>query len=120
MKNRPKPDSISHPSVGTNAEITKREEDKKKLESLRLTTTHLEPYIMTLEQMETWGYIVQIPEGEGGSRPSEEGYVQTCERCAEPFMVKRKEEADECVFHWGRKFATRQNGEFVSRKKGTC
>lgn len=110
LKRRPKPDSISHFSVGTQNDIAKREEEKKKLESLKLTTSHLASYVLTLEQMETWGYMTEIPEGEGGSRPSEEGATQKCERCAEPFLVKRKDEADECAFHWGKRFTNKQNG----------
>lgn len=101
---------MGHPSVGTEADIAKREEERKKLESLRLSVSHLEPHVLTLSEMETWGYITEIPPGEGGERPSEEGAVQNCERCHEPFQVKRKDEADTCVFHWGRRFSNKQNG----------
>ena len=111
LKRRTKPDKISHPSVGTQAEIAKREADKQKLSSLRLTVAHLETYILSMDSMQKWGYITEVPAGEGGSRPSEEGAVQKCERCNESFMVKRKEEADECLYHWGRKFVNKQNGK---------
>ncbi|THH32887.1 hypothetical protein EUX98_g1291 [Antrodiella citrinella] len=111
LKRRPKPDSISHPSVGTNADIARRIEEKKALDSLKITTTHLEHHVLTLDEMRTWGYITEIPPGEGGSCPSDEGAVQKCERCGDQFQVKRKEEADECVYHWGRKFMNKANGE---------
>jgi hypothetical protein len=60
--------------------------------------------------MRTWGYIVEIPEGIGGERPSEEGSIQKCERCNEQFQVKRQEEAEECTFHWGKPFTSKANG----------
>lgn len=78
--------------------------------SLKLSVNHLEPYVLTLDELRTWGYVAEIPEGPGGDRPSEEGLLKTCERCGEPFMVKRREEADECVFHWGRPFLSKANG----------
>ncbi|KAI0702903.1 ribonuclease H-like protein, partial [Cytidiella melzeri] len=111
LKRRPKPDSINHPSVGTEADIAQREEEQKKLHSLRLTVAHIEPYVLTEDQMRKWSYIVDIPEGPGGDRPSEEGSIQKCDRCNQQFQVKRQEEADECVFHWGKPFTSKANGE---------
>lgn len=52
-----------------------------------------------------------MPEGAGGTRPAELGGVKTCERCKQPFMVKRREEAEECTYHWGRAFTTKAGGE---------
>ncbi len=112
LKRRPFPDSISHSSVGTEAEIQKREETRKQLESLRLTSSDLEPYVMSMDEMKKWGYIVEIPPGVGGDRPSEEGSIQKCERCNQQFKVKRKEEADECRFHWGRPYTRTSDGSF--------
>ncbi|KAL4241936.1 REXO1/REXO3 family protein [Abortiporus biennis] len=111
LKRRPFPDSISHPSVGTQSEVIAKEEDRKKMESLRLTSSHLEAYVLSMDQMKTWGYIVEIPEGVGGDRPSEEGSIKKCERCKQPFKVKRREEADECIYHWGKAFSRTENGE---------
>ena len=112
MKQRPKPNSASHPSVGTEGDIAKRAEERKKLNALRLTAEQLEPYVMSLDEMRKWGYIVEIPTGEGGSRPSEDGSVKTCERCSSAFKVKRREEAsmDECVYHWGKAFSAKASG----------
>lgn len=110
IKQRPIPDSISHPSVGTEGDIAKRAEEKKQRDSLKLSVGHLEPYILSLEEMRQWGYVVEVPPGTGGDRPSEEGSVKTCERCNQPFKVKRKDEADECVFHWGRPYSSKANG----------
>lgn len=111
LKRRPIPDSISHPSVGTEQDIATREEQRKSLESLRLTREHLEPLVLSMDDMKKWGYIVEIPEGVGGDRPSEEGQPAKCERCGQQFLVKRKELADECTYHWGRQYTKQVNGE---------
>ncbi|RXW15936.1 hypothetical protein EST38_g9918 [Candolleomyces aberdarensis] len=111
VKRRDKPTFISHPSVGTEDEIKARVEAKKSLESLKLSKTLLEPLIHSKECLSDWGYIVDIPAGVGGREPSLEGKVAKCVRCAQPFQVKRMEEAEDCTYHWGRALMTRVNGE---------
>ncbi|EEB98479.1 hypothetical protein MPER_02002, partial [Moniliophthora perniciosa FA553] len=101
----------SHSSVGTEAEITARAEAQKSLKALRLTRENLEPHIIPLLDLEKWGYIVKIPDGPGGDEPSKEGQMAKCERCGEPFMVKRDPKSDECLHHWGRLYTRTINGE---------
>ncbi|OBZ70194.1 RNA exonuclease 3 [Grifola frondosa] len=60
LKRRPFPDSASHPSVGTEDDVAAREELRTKMESLRLTSSHLEPYILSVDDMKRWGYVVEI------------------------------------------------------------
>lgn len=117
LKRRPKPDSAGHPSVGSEADVLAREEMRKKVAALRLSAAQLEPYVLSLDAMRTWGYVVEVPPGPGGERPHEEGAVMTCERCAQKFQVKRREEADECRFHWGRPFSSKVNGRLA---EATC
>jgi RNA exonuclease 1 len=112
LKKRTPPDSVSHPSVGTEEELAERAESRKKLDSLCLTRDHLVDLILTVADMQKWGYVVEIPGGQGGSRPSEEGKIMKCERCAQPFMVKRKDEAEECNYHWGKQYNKIINGMF--------
>lgn len=112
------PDTIGHPSVGTEGEIVKREEEQRKLQALKLTVEQLEPYILTLGELLEWGYIVDIPDGPGGDCPSEEGNLQKCERCNEQFQVKRKEQADQCNYHWGKPFTSKAHGQSLS--SGIC
>lgn len=81
---------------------------------MRLTRTLLEPYLLSVPELATWGYFVEIPEGAGGDNPSQEGKIAKCERCTQPFLVKRKEEADECIYHWGKPYTTKINGEITS------
>ncbi|RDB22461.1 Exonuclease GOR [Hypsizygus marmoreus] len=111
LKRRPIPDSLSHASVGTEAELTARAESRKAINSLRITRSHMEPYLLSMEEMVKWGYFVQIPDGPGGHEPSLEGKIAKCERCSQPFQVKRQEEADVCIHHWGKPYTTVMNGE---------
>ncbi|KAG5725008.1 RNA exonuclease 3 [Termitomyces sp. T112] len=111
LKRRAIPDSLNHASVGTEAELAARAEARKSRQALRLSRDNLEPYIMSKEDLESWGYFVEIPDAPGGIEPSLEGKLAKCERCAQPFLVKRKEEADKCVYHWGKPFTTTAGGE---------
>lgn len=92
-------------------ELAARAESRKSLNSLRLTRTLLEPYVHLAADLVQWGYFVEIPDGPGGNQPSLEGKVAKCERCGQPFQVKRKEDADECIYHWGKPFTTTINGK---------
>ena len=56
--------------------------------------------------------MTDIPDGPGGSNPSDEGKIKQCERCNKQFVVKKREEADECIYHWGRSSMKRENGPF--------
>jgi len=111
LKRRDVPQSVGDPTVGTEGDLAARIEAKKSLQSLRLTTSHLQPYLLSREDMITWGYVVDIPEGPGGDKPSEEGGVMKCERCKQPKQVRRMEEAEECVYHWGRLLTKKVSGE---------
>ncbi|KAG6857084.1 hypothetical protein H0H87_009645 [Tephrocybe sp. NHM501043] len=111
LKRRPLPSSITHDSVGTEADLSTRAEARKSRQSLRLTRELLEPYIMSPNALTTWGYMLDVPPGPGGTEPTLEGKIAKCERCAQPFLVKRMQEADECVHHWGKPYTAKVNGE---------
>ncbi|KAF6762312.1 Rexo1 protein [Ephemerocybe angulata] len=110
-RNGAKPTSSSHFNVGTVDDVNAKVEAKKTLEALQLSKDLLEPLIHSVDDLTKWGYIVDIPAGEGSREPSMEGKVGKCERCAQPFQVKRMEEAEECTFHWGKALMTRVSGE---------
>ncbi|KAI9063274.1 ribonuclease H-like protein [Trametes sanguinea] len=118
LKRRPKPDTASHASVGTESEVLEREEMRKKVAALRLTAAQLEPYVLTIDEMKKWGYITEVPSGVGGDKPHDEGSIMTCERCGQKFVVKRRENADHCRYHWGRPYSSKVNGE--KRRVYTC
>lgn len=111
LKKRPKPDSSSHASVGTEADVQAREETLKRVASLRLSASQLDPYVLSMNDLRKWSYIVDVPSDPGGDRPHDEGSIKTCERCTEKFVVKRREEAERCRFHWGKAFSSRMNGK---------
>ncbi|KAL5527323.1 hypothetical protein ACEPAG_6114 [Sanghuangporus baumii] len=111
LKKRSKPTSLLHESVGTEGTLQKRRESHDKLRSLRLSPEHLASHVMNLEQLKTWGFMTEVPDGPGGQSPSDEGKIKQCDRCSKSFVVKRKENADVCVHHWGRVSAKRINGE---------
>ncbi|KAH6915355.1 Rexo1 protein [Coprinopsis sp. MPI-PUGE-AT-0042] len=91
--------------------VKRRETPTSVSHILELTRQLLEPLVHSVEELKTWGYIVEVPEGEGSREPSLEGQVTKCERCAKPFQVKRMENADKCHYHWGKPLSTRSNGE---------
>ena len=110
LKKRSKPTSLSHESVGTEGTIKKLREAYDKLRSLSITARKLDPLVMSVEVMEQWGFMVKLPDGPGGSRPHDEGKIRKCERCAKQYVVKGKDEADFCTYHWGRALMSRFNG----------
>lgn len=111
LKRRPIPNSVSHPSVGTEAEIIARVEIQKSLESLHLSRDLLEPLVHSVDDLKTWGYFVDIPPGPGGDQPSLEEMTAKCDRCGQYFQVKRMEAAEKCIYHWGKPYSARVDGE---------
>ena len=69
---------------------------------------------MSLDDLQAWGFITQVPEGIGGDKPSAVGQVIQCERCAQPYMVKRDPPSEECHYHWGKLFTHKVNGRQFS------
>jgi RNA exonuclease 1 len=111
LKRRPIPISVFHPSVGTEAEVIARAEAQKSLETLHLSRELLEPLVHSVDQLKKWGYFLDIPPCPGGDQPSLEGKITQCDRCAQYFLVKRLEDAEKCIFHWGKPLSTRVHGE---------
>ena len=110
LKRRPPPPFAKHESVGTEAECQARANARK---LAKVEARHLEGALLTREQMVTWGYILEVPNGSGGDRPSAEGDEMICERCTQRFAVtpigQGKDEA--CSFHWARPYTTTLNGQ---------
>ncbi|KAG9317409.1 ribonuclease H-like protein [Chiua virens] len=111
LKKRPIPTSISHPSVGTDDDIAARAEARNKLDALVLTRPLLTHLLMTTDTMKQWGYITEIPNGEGGSEPHAVDRITKCERCGQSYMVTNTPTQNECSYHWGKPFNKTINGE---------
>lgn len=110
IKKRPRPDSVSHPSVGTEGTLAARATELASLSSFHLRASHLQSVLLTPQQMEDYSYIASIPDGPGGDRPSELGNEVKCERCGEQFVVQSNPGAEECTFHWGKPFTSKVQG----------
>ncbi|KAJ6485148.1 ribonuclease H-like domain-containing protein [Mycena vitilis] len=111
LKRRQAPDVSSHLSVGTEEEVIARAEALKTRKSLRITRAHIEHLVMSKEDLEVWGFILDIPEGVGGDEPSLENKTAKCDRCGKAFQVKRKDEADNCIYHWGKPITRKAGGQ---------
>lgn len=84
------------------------------MNSLHLTRQHLAPLLLSEDEMKKWGYIIDVPDGPGGSKPSEVGNTMKCERCAQPYQVKPQDQvSDECEYHFGKQFTRLINGEIL-------
>jgi RNA exonuclease 1 len=110
LKQRPIPDSPAHPSVGTASELAARREAKAALTALTLTRAELAPLVLSRAALLRWGYMVDLPDGPGGTRTTEEGRPMRCERCGGQFEVKRAGEAAECSYHHGKPRTIKVNG----------
>lgn len=110
MKRRAIPTSIAHPSVGTEEDIAARLEARKQLDQLQLTRSLLSHLVMSTDTMKQWGYITEVPHGDGGSEPHLVGHTIKCERCNQSYKVTPTPTHDECTYHWGRPFSRTING----------
>lgn len=115
IKKRPIPDKLSHPSVGTTSELAERTAKLSSLSGFKLLPSHLEPLLLSRDDMIMWDYMVDVPSGIGGDRPNETGNVMKCERCNSQYAVTSSPTKDECVYHWGRAYGTKMNGKYFSR-----
>ncbi|KAJ7047275.1 ribonuclease H-like domain-containing protein [Mycena alexandri] len=113
LKRRKTPDTSSHPSVGTEEEVQARAEALKSRKTLRVTRANLEHLILSREDLELWGFLLEIPDGVGGDQPSLENKIAQCDRCSKSFLVKRKDEAEECIYHWGKPVSRTVSGQKV-------
>ncbi|KAF8759964.1 EXOIII protein [Rhizoctonia solani] len=110
IKKRPRPDRLNHPSVGTNGAIDARKAEAEAAKNSTLKRSQL-----------------QIPEGPGGTRVSDEGRQATCERCQALFVVHAPQSEEErhsferCAYHWGKPYVNRSGGirEMIHRCCGS-
>ncbi|VDB90083.1 unnamed protein product [Peniophora sp. CBMAI 1063] len=108
---RTKPVTLSHPSVGTQADLAERTARAQSLASHVLTPSQLAPFLLTRDEMHVGGYIVEVPNGPGGTAPSAVGTRVTCDRCRSPYEVRAGPDMRECCFHWGKLLPSTVNGE---------
>ncbi|KAJ6515799.1 Rexo1 protein [Mycena sanguinolenta] len=124
LKRRTPPDTSSHPSVGTEEEVRVREEALKKRKALRVTRANVAHLILSKEDLKLWGFVMDVPESEGGAKPSLVGDLARCDRCGREVVVKapvqpaegdgtttETREQGECVYHWGKPITRTVGGQ---------
>ena len=116
ISRRPKPNRVTHSSVGTMRESRAAVEEAAKRQASRLTRDRVERYCLPLSDFPTWRYPdptdASLIVG-GGEDPSAEGTTQTCSRCKNPFVVSSDNlegRFGECKFHYGRTAPERIEG----------
>jgi RNA exonuclease 1 len=83
-----RPQAKSEADIGTNEDVERRKAEAAKASKGRMTPARVQGLVMTREQMEKHDYVVQVPDGPGGDRPTEEGNAMVCDRCKQSFVVK--------------------------------
>lgn len=116
VSRRPPPDSLDHPSIGTNKESRTAHERVEKARASRPTRSRVEQYCLAPNEFREWAYPDPLdPELclNGGEEPDAEGTLQDCSRCKVPFTVSSKDleqRVGECKFHYGRTAPERVEG----------
>ncbi|KAG8696642.1 RNA exonuclease 3 [Ceratobasidium sp. 395] len=95
IKKRPKPNHISHPSVGTQGRIEAKRAEAELAKNSVVKRSQLEHAILSRDQLTKWGYLVEVPDGPGGTRVSDEGQEAHCERCQTLFIVHAPQSEEE-------------------------
>ncbi|EJD53622.1 hypothetical protein AURDEDRAFT_80132 [Auricularia subglabra TFB-10046 SS5] len=113
LKKREPPDSVSHPSVGTEGEVAARAAARDEIKSFVLTPAMLEPHLMSEETMQELGYIIKVPDdwGPGGENPNAEGTEKECDRCKGRYVVRADPDGTACNYHWGRRTVVSVSGD---------
>ncbi|KAL7417329.1 hypothetical protein BDY24DRAFT_166484 [Mrakia frigida] len=127
LRKRAPPTSLSHPSIGTQSTHVATLERLALERASRLSPDSIASLLLKIEDFETWGYLVEVPDGAGGEEGNCEGEEKECGRCAKSFVVPKggvEGEGEEgsggekCSFHWGRKRWAKEHG--VRTQLATC
>jgi hypothetical protein len=118
IKKRPRPNNISHPSVGTQGTLDARRAEAELAKNSTLLRNQIERALLSRQQLSQWGFLVEVPDGPGGTRVSDEGKEATCERCQTLFVVRGPQSVEEaqemsqrCTHHWGRTYLSKTGGK---------
>ncbi|KAK4056646.1 RNA exonuclease 3 [Microbotryomycetes sp. JL221] len=109
-----------HDWVGTLEQVDQKLKLKQEIEFKKLTRDKVEKFVSSKQVLETFDYVVEVPDGIGGDKPTEEGNMRKCDRCGAEFIVKaqlsekllltQKVEKTACSYHWGRQITEKING----------
>ena len=82
-----RPPAVTFNEAGTLEDYEKWLKDMADEERSRLTVERSVRLTLDRESAEAHGYILEVPEGTGGSIPTEEGGSKKCERCGIEYVV---------------------------------
>lgn len=74
--------------TGTNEEFDKNLKAREEREKGKLTRDKIERFVASEEELKRFGYLLEVPEGQGGDIPNEVGEKKRCDRCRKEFVVK--------------------------------
>ena len=112
LKRRPAAASVH--DTGTLEQDAERRARAAEEERSRLTAGRVEKYLAGRRDLEMYGYVVEVPEGEGGGQETEEGVVRKCERCGVDYLVHAdlsEQDKVACSYHFGRQIMEKIKGE---------
>lgn len=101
LRKRPAPTSVSHPSVGLQSAYIQSLADLTEAAASRLTAPIVAALVHPRAELGRYGYLLAVPDVEGGQRPTDEGRLRKCDRCAVEYIVGEEGDA-KCWYHWGR------------------
>lgn len=129
LKKRPPPPSTvtssSHPSLGIQSKYLAAQAVLLAEQSSPFKPEIVARFVLSPEDLVKWTYLVEIPAGQGGDRPTEEGKERQCNRCDKAFIVPiggisgtSKSEGETCWHHHGRKRWGKDDG--IRAQIATC
>ena len=86
LKKRPPVSSVKE--TGTLEDDIERAQKAEEDERSRLTPERILQFVSSRDTLQLYDYVVDIPDGLGGSAPTEEGNLRKCDRCGKDWRVR--------------------------------
>lgn len=86
LKKRPPASKLN--DTGTMEEYDSKVKEREEKEKGKLTRDRVEGFVHDEETLKRYGYLLKVPNGEGGDIPNEVGQTKSCDRCKLEFVVK--------------------------------
>ncbi|GAA5875693.1 hypothetical protein JCM3774_002583 [Rhodotorula dairenensis] len=116
-----RPPARSADEAGTLEDDAARNAVLAEEEKGRLTRKRVEAFVHRPDVLARFDYVVSVPDGPGGDKPSEEGNTRTCERCKREYTVSSQPSQDDreaCHYHFGRMVTNKTAG--VKQRVYSC
>ncbi|GAA5915383.1 uncharacterized protein JCM6883_006819 [Sporobolomyces salmoneus] len=119
LKKRPAASRVV--DTGTMEEWDSKQKEREEKERGRLTRERVEDFVHDVETLRRFGYLLEVPEGEGGDIPNETGQKRECDRCKNEFVVKEEldqNDREACSYHYGKMISEKIGG--VRQRVWSC